>query len=257
MGRPSSKDVAIRLMILKYQVVHALALPPQDAIGGLNESDRDQITGAFKERADQFTASMKGNGLWNQMTKEEKEFGVSTPFNVGWQQHLNAMWSMESVAVLTWAIGLADFPCFDTQTDGILLEKIPYSDVKGFTGSATLIPTEVIERKRSLAELWHWRVRTRKLIQDGYSFEPDDDERKRGVRTLDDIVRKSAKLAYDKGDLLEIIEGDFPYRGKAFRSLTEEEYQEATSIIMERHKALNWLCGYARGNHWDRTPTET
>ena len=105
--------------------------------------------------------------------------------------------------------------------------------------------------------LWHWRVRTRKLIQDGYSFEPDDDERKRGVRTLDDIVRKSAKLAYDNGDLLEIIEGDFPYRGKAFRSLTDEEYQEATSIIMERHKALNWLCGYARGNHWDRTPTET
>lgn len=252
MGIPSSKDVAIRLLILKYQVVHALALPPQDAIGGLNESDREQITRAFKERADQFTASMKGNGLWNQMTKEEKEFGVSTPFNVDWQQHLNAMWSMESVAVLTWAIGLADFPRFDTQTDGTLLEKIPYGDVKRFTGSATLIPTEVIERKRSLAELWHWRVRTRKLIQDGYQFEPEDD-----TRTLDDIVRNAAKRAFDNGDLDETIEGDFPYRGKAFRSLTEDEYVEARSIIMERHKALNWLCGYARGNHWDRTPTDT
>jgi len=26
---------------------------------------------------------------------------------------------------------------------------------------------------------------------------------------------------------------------------------------MERHKALNWLCGFAPGNRWDETPTDT
>lgn len=32
---------------------------------------------------------------------------------------------------------------------------------------------------------------------------------------------------------------------------------DATSIIMERHFALNWLCGMAPGNRWDETPTDT
>ena len=41
------------------------------------------------------------------------------------------------------------------------------------------------------------------------------------------------------------------------RDLTEEEWREVTSIAAERHFALNWLCGYAPGNRWDATPTET
>jgi hypothetical protein len=261
MGRLSPKDVASRLLILKYQVVLALAMPPQELISDVSSKrthdEREQLTKAFRDQAAQFTATMKSNGLWSQMTNEEKEFALSTPFNVKPHQHLNAMWSMESAIVLAWAIGMTEFPPFDTQTNEEVLKRIPHDDVKRFISSATLHPEDVIKGKRSLAELWHWRVRTRQMIDEGFPFEPDESMRNNGIRTLDDIVRNTAKLAFDNSDLSETIEGDFPYRGRAFRSLTEEEYQEATSIIMERHKALNWLCGYARGNHWDRTPTET
>ena len=48
---------------------------------------------------------------------------------------------------------------------------------------------------------------------------------------------------------------DFPAFGKAYRNLSEDEYEQATSIAMERHLALNWLCGY--DSDWDETPTDT
>ena len=60
-----------------------------------------------------------------------------------------------------------------------------------------------------------------------------------------------------KGDLTQCIEEDFPAKGKAYRSLTPEEWQEVNSIAVERHLAFNWLCGYAPGNRWDETPTDT
>jgi hypothetical protein len=81
--------------------------------------------------------------------------------------------------------------------------------------------------------------------------------KKAGLNTLDDIVCLSAKSAYEKGDLEEIIDEDFVFEGKAFRTLSDNEYQRATSIIMERHYALNWLSGMSPGNRWDETPTET
>jgi hypothetical protein len=30
-----------------------------------------------------------------------------------------------------------------------------------------------------------------------------------------------------------------------------------SSATIERHFALNWLRGYAPGNEWDETPTDT
>ena len=53
------------------------------------------------------------------------------------------------------------------------------------------------------------------------------------------------------------IHDDFPAKGKAYRDLTADEWSEVRSVCAERHYALNWLCGYAPGNDWDHTPTET
>ena len=57
--------------------------------------------------------------------------------------------------------------------------------------------------------------------------------------------------------LPEMIDNDFPAMGKAYRELDGREWSEVRSITMERHYALNWLCGLAPNNQWDATPTDT
>jgi hypothetical protein len=53
------------------------------------------------------------------------------------------------------------------------------------------------------------------------------------------------------------IADDYPAKGKAYRDLNTEEWAEVRSVTVERHFTLNWLCGYAPLNDWDRTPTGT
>jgi hypothetical protein len=53
------------------------------------------------------------------------------------------------------------------------------------------------------------------------------------------------------------VDEDFAVGGKAYRDLSAEEFANVTSITVERHFALNWLCGRAPENRWDETPTAT
>jgi hypothetical protein len=171
--KPTPREVAERLLILKYQVVHALASPPTDllnqAFSKWPRKEQQSFLDMLKERSEELVTSMKANDLWNSMTKEEREFIKSTPITMKPQQHLNAMWCMESAVVLMWALGrLTEFPMFDAQqTDTDLLKDIPHENINQFLNSAVLIPEGEIEKKRSLAELWHWRSRTRELIFGG------------------------------------------------------------------------------------------
>jgi len=196
---------------------------------------------------------MKSNKLWPLMAKEEKEFISSVPPKIKHQQHLNAMWRLESVVALMWALGiLKEFPPFDTQSSGELLKQIPFEDPGRFIFSAILLPEEDIEKKRSLAELWHWRSRTRQLVEMKQEIPPNSP-----FTSFEHIVQAVATEALKQGDLSQVVDNDFPAKGKAYKNLSDEEWSEVRSIAMERHFALNWVCGYAPGNRWDRTPTDT
>ena len=78
-----------------------------------------------------------------------------------------------------------------------------------------------------------------------------------GLKSYEDIVRMSAKLAVERGDLPTSLGDDYPIMSKAYRELTNDEWSQVRSVTVERHFALNWLCGYAPGNQWDNTPTDT
>ena len=78
-----------------------------------------------------------------------------------------------------------------------------------------------------------------------------------GLHSYKDVVRLSARTAAQEQAIPPCIGEDYPAKGKAFRDLTFEEWSEVRSIIVQRHFALNWLCGFAPDNHWDETPTET
>jgi hypothetical protein len=71
------------------------------------------------------------------------------------------------------------------------------------------------------------------------------------------VVRYVAPQAVKLGFIPNAIGEDFPALGRSYRELSADEWSRLRSIAMERHLALNWLCGFAPGNQWSATPTET
>lgn len=141
---------------------------------------------------------------------------------------------------------------YDQRVEPVLTNKLPTTEpVKILLQKAKLRPRESIEKQRDLAELWHWRSRTRQLIDSGQTFTLPND------LTIDKIIEITSAKASKDGVIPPPIKNDFPAFGKAYRDLTNEEYSLASSIAMERHRAFNWLCGFAPRNLWAETPTDT
>ncbi len=258
MTGPTARDVAQRVTILKYQVAHAMILPPDEVLEVLSQKwskeERKNFLTSIKEHSRQAVAVMKSNQLWKRMSGEEREFIQSLPGKAKRQYHLNAMWRQESAVVLMWCLGMIkDLPPFDVQADPkFVVERTPVQDLDSFFRGASLLPEKEIWNMQSIAELWHWRSRTRQLV-DMKAVPPAGS----GFASFDQIVRSVAREASKEKDLFQPIDEDFPARGKAYRDLSGDEWSEIQSIAIERHRAFNWVCGLAPGNQWDKTPTDT
>ncbi len=262
MAHPNPRDVAERLLILKYYIVYSFTAPPREMLAELMEKwsdeERQDFISTAEEKRDEFWFRLKDHGLWEQLSPSERAFADATIVTMTETQQINASWRVEAAAVLMWAVQLIDsLPPFDCQASNELLKEIPSKSPPEFFAQATLRDTEHIERLRDLAELWHWRSRTKRLEGEGRAFPIDDAAKQHGFSTFDDVIRFTAKTAHQDGMLDSILDEDFAAFGKPYRSLTPDEWQMVTSITMERHFALNWLCGYAPGNRWDETPTDT
>lgn len=167
-----------------------------------------------------------------------------------WEERelLEAGWRNEALGALLWALGtIAALPPYDRQfedTDSYIGWLEPAAPV---LARMRLRPAAGIERARNVAELWHWRARTTQLQREQWRLA------KR--HNLPAIIRDAARRAHHNGDLPAPIKDDFPAFGKPYAKLNDTERALAMSIAMERHFALNWLCGYSED--WDTTPTDT
>jgi hypothetical protein len=259
--RPSAEDVARRLVVLKYIVVYALTSPPHEMVQAIlqewSADDREKFTADGEAKREEFWQPLRQAGLWQYLSPVERELAGSTIVTMTPQQQVNASWRVESAQVLMWALGLMPrLPPYDTQANHDLLKQIPSGDAVHFVSSARLRRESEVDRARADAELWHWRSRTRQLIEEGREFPADKQTRAAGFSSYDDIIRFTARKLAEEGRISP-IDSDFPAKGKAYRKLSPEEWSEVQSITMERHFALNWLAGNASENEWDETPTDT
>lgn len=253
---PDAVDVARRAAILKYQFVYVAATPPRHVIAPVMEqwssAEQEQFAARLEAERLRFIDELRANGLWEDTSPSERA-GFEQPASaISDRQMINTSWRAEAVHCLAWALRLVDhLPDYDTQSDPeIVMPLIPTGDLASYCRSASLRDRAAIDRAREIAELWHWRRRTRQLQRDG-------NQPRAGEPTLDEIVREVAPRMVADGMLPNVIDEDFPVLGRAYRDLSEDEWTMAGSIAMERHFALNWLCGYAPGNDWDETPTDT
>jgi hypothetical protein len=247
---------------LKYVVVYALTAPPRDMLRALlqqwSAEDREKFTTDAEVRREEFWQPVRLTGLWEYMSPSEVDLAEATIVTMSPQQQVDACWRVEAAQVLMWSLGLIpQLPPYDTQANHDLLKQIPTADIARFVSSAKLRTESEIDQERANAELWHWRSRTRQLMEEGREFPANEQSMDAGFNSYDDIVRYTARRFAAEGRMPACIDDDFPVKGKAYRKLSAQEWSEARSITLERHYALNWLCGYAPGNDWDKTPTDT
>jgi hypothetical protein len=259
-SRPDAQQAARRLVILGGLVRYADEMPPlsvwRDDFPKWSPEEQTRYFNEFKKLPQSIANSFRSSGVWNDLSPREDRFLHTYPQDLKFQDRLNFSWRKESAVALLWALGfLPELPAFDRESDPELLSQVPRENAARFIESATLRSPEELENRRALAQSWHWRSRTRQLIEADRPF--PETALLPNLRNYDDVVRFSARALKQEGALPEIIDADFPAKGKAYRDLTRDEWQEVRSVTMERHFALNWLCGYAPGGRWDDTPTET
>ena len=261
-SRPTPQDAARRLLILKHIVASAFAAPPRDLFRRMTSQWNVEENTTFQQQAelqrDQFWEGFRMAGLWQYLSPSERAHAQSTMATMTERQQIDGWWRIESAQTLMWALHLLpELPPYDTAAEAPLLKQIPAVDMAVFIQSAVLRDSAELDQARETAEFWHWRSRTRDLIERGDPFPADEQMKSAGFHNYDDVVRFSARNASLEAMIPPCIAEDFPAKGKAYRDLTGDEWTEVRSITVERHYALNWLCGYAPDNKWDETPTDT
>ena len=143
---------------------------------------------------------------------------------------VDAIWRGEALGTLLWALQLVELPAYDQPFDAEEVAAVQLDE-------ADLREAEELELERDSARLWHWRARTTSLQAAGALELPER------YATFDQLIAATA------------MRGDFRAYGKVYRHLSPEQHAEAHSLAVERHHALNWLCG--AGETWDDVPLDT
>jgi len=155
---------------------------------------------------------------------------------------VDAVWRGEALGTLFWALQLAELPAYDTPFDAREVAETAVEE-------ARLREADEIELECESARLWHWRARTTELQAAGALELPAR------YATFDQLIAATAMRGYEQGVLPPPMRGDFGAYEKVYRHLSPEQHAEAHSIAVERHHALNWLCGH--GSSWDDVPLDT
>jgi len=260
MASPNAQESARRLLVLSCLIAYAHAQPPREVwtqiVPTWSKEEQESFFQEFKKIPQSIANLLRESGVWKDMSPKEHTFLHAYPQDLPEQELVDYSWRMECAATLMWALGmLGGFPQFDEKTDPELLKSVPKEGAARWIESTRLRSGDELKAKRGLAESWHWRSRTRQLIVEGRPFQGVGQSPQ--FRSYDDIIRSFAKSLKDAGTFSQTIGEDFPAKGKAYRDLTEDEWSVVRSITVERHFALNWLCGHAPGNRWDETPTDT
>jgi hypothetical protein len=254
---PTHYDVVVRASTLRFVATYALVNPPRADFKRIcaKWSAPDQTAAKLRATAEREAFWAKLGSQRESLSPRERSFAETDMFTMTDEQQVQASWRTEALQTLLWSVGLVqEMLPYDTSVSHDILKRFPDNEA---LATSQLRPRDQLERARSTAELWHWRARARRLAEQGKAFPHSPQTIKAGIRTFDDVVRITARRAAERGTIPTPIDQDFPLHGKPFRDAPAEEFAVASSIAMERHFALNWLCGFAPGARWDDTPTDT
>src|SRR5579871_5870759 len=170
--------------------------------------------------------------LWNEVEPDEEKILRAPLGTLEKEDVVRATWYVEGLAILAWALNRLEFPCHDTKVD-------PYdvADSVWFLneGAEEVIRTARLRDQTELeacdALLYAIHVRVRDFMR---HRKPKDI-----THWIEEIWLATLQLAAD--DLL--VDNDLAIDGRAISEVEESRLQECGCIMVERHRAIIWLCG--------------
>ncbi|ACK41497.1 conserved hypothetical protein [Dictyoglomus turgidum DSM 6724] len=151
---------------------------------------------------------------------------------------------LEDLGILLWALSFIDkIPPYE---EGFklndVIDLIPVlKSREEFENRAKLRNYKELMKEREIAELWYFRWKLGRMMKENYKLEEG--------KSYDEAIKILTEKALSLGAIKEILENDFPIKGRPFSHLEKEDYIYISNIIIERYLTLNWLCGYYKS--WD------
>lgn len=231
--RPSAGRVAARAIVLAAVVDR-----------GMIENEYSSSGDAEKARMN-LLAWIREIDVVDEAEPEELALLEQAFGELGLQQIVDAIWRIEGLAVLLWALGLLELPQYDALVDPqTVWNAVRVCDAeiaRGILQSAKLRTPEQLATYRTQATMINWRFRNQRLHP-------------RQV----DFVAMSRSCWIGSFDLvgLQIIDSDLAVGGAPICNVDPERLSTCESIANERHLAINWLTGL-NSSTYSETDTST
>lgn len=147
------------------------------------------------------------------------------------QSAIDAVWRLEGLAVLAWALRLRDLPPYDELTEvWPLLGAVGFlkADEAGKVLAASLRPAGELQQFRDQMFAIHWRLRQFSIKPEALDFR---------------AFAKSAWFGQLDVSLCRFVENDLALGTHTLAEAPRELYERTCSATLERHQAINWLTG--------------
>ena len=173
-------------------------------------------------------------GIGDELEPDEWEVLQRPVGRLEQQSFVNAMWRVEGLCVLAWALQRYDLPPDDELvTPPELYQSMGLfkaDEAREILEQPNLRPTEELDEMAIHLLMLHWRVRD-------FSLRPQPM----------DFVAFSKKSWLGEFDIsrFRIIDNDLAIGDTAIADASPDEVQRVQSLAMERHLAINWLMGDA------------
>lgn len=148
------------------------------------------------------------------------------------QTAINAMWRIEGLTLLAWALGRYELLLYDriSDVDGVWAAIGLYDTerIRQLLATAQLLPAEELDAVRKQYLGYHWRLR---------DFQWNKPQAM-------DFVAFSKDCWFGSFDIsaFQIIENDLALAGHRIDKAPAEVFSVCRSLSVERHQAINWLC---------------
>lgn len=207
--------------------VRALALAAL-TLRGMMDGDGSRV--ATTESHERLVRWAREVGAEAEMEPEEREVLLAPPGRLPRQVQVNAIWRLEGLGVLMWALGRFELPPHDRVVDSQALWQaagmMDADAARALLAAPALHPRDEIAalRKRLLA--LHWRLRE-------YGIR----------RRVMDFAGWAATAWFGPFDLtgIPLAGGDLAIGGVRIDRAPQDGFNTVQSIARERHLAANWL----------------
>ena len=171
-------------------------------------------------------------GIGDELEPDEWSVLQRVPGRLNPQNHINAMWRLEGLAVLAWALGRFELPPQDQLViPKKLLRSVGYGDAdeaRALLASPQLRSADELARMSTILLAIHWRLRDFSLRPQKMDF------------------RKFAKDGWmGPFDIspIALVEDDLAIEYATISKALADSVNRTNSAAMERHLAIRWLEG--------------